>query len=103
VTGKPSGADVVRRKWSFPIVWALGRPSSPDREIVARAYASTTGVEQRNVSNVIAALERLGAREAADEAYQAALLEARGIAEGANIDTSGTVREFFREGARRVA
>jgi geranylgeranyl diphosphate synthase, type I len=103
VTGKPSGADVARRKWSFPIAWALGRQSSPDREIVARAYAPTNCVEQRDVCEVIAALERLGAREAADEAYEAALLEVREIAERANIDMSGTVREFFREGARRVA
>jgi geranylgeranyl diphosphate synthase type I len=26
VTGKPSGADIARRKWSFPVVWALGTP-----------------------------------------------------------------------------
>jgi geranylgeranyl diphosphate synthase type I len=33
VTGKPSGADIARRKWSFPVVWALGTPPTPDRDV----------------------------------------------------------------------
>lgn len=103
ITGKPSGADVGRRKWSFPIVWALGQPPSADREVVAHAYAPASRLKAEDIAEVIAALERLGAREAADEAYDAALGEARSVAMRAGIDTGGAVGEFFREGAQRVA
>jgi geranylgeranyl diphosphate synthase type I len=103
VTGKPSGADVGRRKWSFPIVWALGQPSSPDREIVANAYAPAVRLKEDDVVKVVAALERLGAREVADQAHDGALEEARLIATEARIDAAGFVQGFFQEGARRVA
>ncbi len=101
VTGKPSGADIARRKWSFPIVWALGTPPSADRRIVADAYAR--GVEAEEVSRVIAALERLGARSAADAAHDRALDDADAIALEAQIDVDRAIREFLAQGARRVA
>jgi geranylgeranyl diphosphate synthase, type I len=103
VTGKPSGADVVRRKWSFPLAWALEQRPSPDRDVVERAYAPTLRLKQNEVLEVVAALERLGAREAADHAHDLALDDARRIAAQAQIDGAGFVREFFQEGARRVA
>jgi geranylgeranyl diphosphate synthase type I len=102
ITGKPSGADIARRKWSFPIVWALGTPPSSDRDIVARAYrdgAASAG----GVSDVVAALERLGARHEADAAHDRALDEADRIAREASIDRNGSIRDFLAAGARRVA
>ena len=33
-TGKTSGSDIARRKWTFPIAWALGQPPSAARVIV---------------------------------------------------------------------
>src|ERR1700676_64804 len=36
-TGKPAGADIRRRKWSFPVAWAFAGPSSADRDTVADA------------------------------------------------------------------
>jgi len=103
VTGKPSGADIARRKWSFPVVWALGTPPSPDREIVARAYARNARLDAAGVAEVIAALDRLGAREAADDVHDAALDDADRIATEANIDANRSIRDFLAEGARRVA
>jgi len=103
VTGKPSGADVERRKWSFPIAWALEQRPSTDREIIARAYGPALRLDRNEVVEVIGALDRLGAREAADEAHDGALEEAARIAAQARIDAAGSVREFFQEGARRVA
>jgi geranylgeranyl diphosphate synthase type I len=102
ITGKPSGADIARRKWSFPIVWALATPASSDREIVVRAYrdgAASAG----GVSAVVAALERLGARHEADAAHDRALDEADRIAREASIDCNGSIRDFLAAGARRVA
>ncbi len=103
VTGKPSGADIARRKWSFPIVWALGTPFSRDREIVARAYDTNARIGREHVGDVIAALERLGARIAADAAHDRALDDASALAAEAHIDVNGSIRSFLALGARRVA
>ncbi len=101
VTGKPSGADILRRKWSFPIVWALGTGPSRDRDVIVRAYAP--GATAPDVPLVIAALERLGARNAADAAHDRALDDADTIARASNLDERRTIRDFLAEGARRVA
>jgi geranylgeranyl diphosphate synthase type I len=103
VTGKPSGADIARRKWSFPVVWALATPPSADRDVVARAYARNARLDADGVGDVIAALERLGARAAADDAHDRALDDADRIAHDAAIDVERTIRDFLAQGARRVA
>lgn len=103
VTGKPSGADIARRKWGFPVVWALGLPPSPDRSIVERAYATGARLDPAGVAGVIAALERLGARDAADDAHDRALDDADRIASDARIDVNRSIRTFLAAGARRVA
>jgi geranylgeranyl diphosphate synthase, type I len=103
LTGKPSGADLARRKWSFPVVWALETPPSADREVVAAAYARGSRLDEHDVEKVSAALDRLGARAAADEAHDRALAEADALALEASIDRGGTIRDFLALGARRVA
>ena len=103
VTGKPSGADIARRKWSFPVVWALGTAPSPDRDAVAHAYARNTRLDAEGVSEVIGALERLGARDAADDAHDRALDDADRFASEAQVDVRRTIRSFLAQGARRVA
>ena len=65
VTGKTVAGDLMRRKWSFPVVWALAQPASPAREVVAGAYRSRRSLDATEVANVVAALEELGARESA--------------------------------------
>jgi geranylgeranyl diphosphate synthase, type I len=67
-TGKAVAHDLTRRKWSFPIVWALAQPSSPAREAVATAYRLRRPLEPADVERVVDALEELGAREAAARA-----------------------------------
>jgi geranylgeranyl diphosphate synthase, type I len=103
LTGKPSGADIARRKWSFPVVWALSRGPSADREIVANAYARPEPLEPQEIPAVIEALERIGARAAADAACDDALDEADAAAREGSLDRDGTIREFLAQGARRVA
>ena len=103
VTGKPSGADIARRKWSFPVVWALGTPPSADRDVVAHAYARNARLDPSGVIDVIAALERLGARDAADDAHDRALDDADRLASETSIDVNRTIRNFLAQGARRVA
>jgi geranylgeranyl diphosphate synthase type I len=67
-TGKVTGNDIARRKWTFPVVWALSRPPSAARDRIAQAYAHAEGLEGDTVMTVIDALDELGAREAANAA-----------------------------------
>jgi geranylgeranyl diphosphate synthase type I len=67
-TGKVTANDIARRKWTFPVVWALGQPESLARERIARAYAQGDVLDTATVTSVIDALDELGAREAADTA-----------------------------------
>ena len=64
-TGKAPGGDLARRKWTYPIVWALGRQPSRARTVIERAYAPGTPLDEETVSEVACALDELGAREAA--------------------------------------
>lgn len=67
-TGKVTGNDIARRKWTFPVVWALGQPRCAARESIAQAYAQGKALDAATVTAVIEALEELGAREAANAA-----------------------------------
>jgi geranylgeranyl diphosphate synthase type I len=102
-TGKPSGADLAKRKWAFPVVWALDGPPSAWRDRVAAAYAVGTELDAGTVAETIEALDRLGAREAALRAVRCALDEADAVAERGAIDRSGRVRAFFGGAVRRIA
>jgi geranylgeranyl diphosphate synthase type I len=74
-TGKVTGNDIARRKWTFPVVWALSRPPSLARDRIAAAYARALRhpgeervLDDDTVRAVIEALDELGAREAANAA-----------------------------------
>ncbi len=67
-TGKVSGNDLARRKWTFPVVWALAQPDSAARSAVETAYAAGSELDDQSVERVVAALDALGAREAAERA-----------------------------------
>jgi geranylgeranyl diphosphate synthase type I len=87
-TGKISGIDIARRKWTFPVVWAIAQPPSPARNAVADAYALGDQLETQAVERVIEALDQLGAREAA----RRAAAEHLAVIEG---HTNGELREFL--------
>jgi geranylgeranyl diphosphate synthase type I len=67
-TGKTSGGDVARRKWTFPVVWAMAQPPSKSRTAVADAYALGHRLDVSGVDRIVEALDALGAREAAQQA-----------------------------------
>ena len=102
-TGKPSGADLGKRKWTFPVVWALAGPPSAARETIAAAYARGCALDEPAVAETIAALDRLGARDAALAAARTALDAAEADAAARGIDRSGRVRAFFGRALRRTA
>ena len=67
-TGKISGNDIARRKWTFPIVWALAGSPSPARKRIAQAYSGKESLDAARVGNVVEALYETGAIEAARRA-----------------------------------
>lgn len=103
LTGKPSGADIRRRKWSFPVAWALDGPPSPDRALVAAAYGASGPLDDATADRVIAALDRLGAQAAADDASAAYIAEANQTAAAHALDRDGALAAIFEATARRMA
>ncbi len=101
-TGKPVGADLARRKWTFPVVWALDGPPSPARDVVAAAYARRGALPASDVASTIAALDALDVRAAAMIHAQRYFDRADEIADAGAIDCSGSVRAFLAANVRRV-
>jgi geranylgeranyl diphosphate synthase type I len=101
-TGKPSGADIRRRKWSFPVAWALDGPPSAARTVVADAYATIGPLDDARAARVIAALNELGARDAADAACATYIAEATAIASAHGIDRDGRLAAFLSSTAQRT-
>ena len=100
-TGKPSGADIRRRKWSFPVVWALDGEPSRDRHLIERAYKRIGGLSDQDADAVIAALDRLGAQSAADEACDRAIAQADDLALRYDLDRDRLLRDLFAATSRR--
>ncbi|MCL4458348.1 MAG: polyprenyl synthetase family protein [Chloroflexi bacterium] len=78
VTGKPKGDDILHKKKTIPLVYALEKSTEEQRHQLFEIYQKDT-LGGDDVTKVIALLERLGAhRHAEEEAnawYQAALVE----------------------------
>jgi geranylgeranyl diphosphate synthase type I len=67
-TGKTAASDIARRKWTFPVVWAISQGPSVARNAVQRAYGENGALDAPAVATVIDALNELGAYEAASRA-----------------------------------
>jgi geranylgeranyl diphosphate synthase, type I len=67
-TGKTVASDIARRKWTFPVVWAIAQPPSAARTVIAQAYAGPKTLDAAMVERIVESLDALGAREAAAEA-----------------------------------
>lgn len=67
-TGKTVAGDIARRKWTFPVVWAIAQPPSPARTVIAHAYAGAGALDRETVGRIVEALDAIGARAAATEA-----------------------------------
>ena len=74
-SGKPEAGDIRKRKKTLPLVWALEHGGPDDRDRLRNIYAShptatdgavvheATAMDDAQVSEVLAILERSGARE----------------------------------------
>jgi geranylgeranyl diphosphate synthase type I len=88
-------SDVARRKWSFPIVWALAGPPSAARSAIAARYARLGLLDVSDVASIAEALDTLGAGRAAATACADQFRLALRIAQLNRLDRSGTIRELF--------
>ena len=87
-TGKTVASDIARRKWTFPVVWAIAQPPSAARSVVADAYACGDALDRATVDRIVDALDFLGARKAATEAAA----EHLAVLDG---HPNGALREFL--------
>jgi len=83
-TGKEP-TDVPRKKKTLPVIYAFERAAPRDRERLAALYSSGS-LETRDVGEIVAILERTGAREYTRD--QARLHRDRALAE---LDAAGTI------------
>jgi geranylgeranyl diphosphate synthase type I len=83
-TGKPAGDDIVARKKSFPVVYALGHASDDDRRLLRRVYGAGE-LGPVDVEEVLAVLERSGARAASEEAAACHVEEALASLQGLDL------------------
>ena len=65
-TGKPVGADIRRKKSTLPVVYALSKARARDRELLLKIYRGQV-VGDDEVSSVLEVMDRVGAREYAQE------------------------------------
>ena len=73
-TGKPIGADIRRRKQSLPVVYAFQKARAGQRRRLEERY-NQPGMTEEAVSEVLSALDDLGAR-----AYAQSVAEEQGAA-----------------------
>ena len=83
-TGKPLGADILRRKKSLPIVYALSARGE-ERDELAEVYAQPE-VGQEDVAVVLKALEALGAPEYCRSLAMSKKAEALAQLEGVGLE-----------------
>lgn len=62
ITGKPVGADILRKKNSYPVVFAMEAAASEDREAIASIY-SKPELDDEDVESVLTIMDRTGVAE----------------------------------------
>ncbi len=90
LTGKSAASDILTRKKTLPVLYALAQPG-PDGEALREIYASAADLEADDLPTILRLLDRLGARshaEAAAGTHAAAALAALEAAGGGSEGTA---------------
>ena len=98
-----AGAEPARAAEYAKLGRAYGRAFQIRDDVLGTWGSSSLTGKPSGADIGVAALERLGARAAADEMHDRALAEAGEIAGRAALDRENAVRNFLARGARRVA
>ena len=62
ITGKPVGADIRRKKNSYPIVYTMEAAANEDRDSISSAYLKAE-LDDEDVVSVLNVMEKIGVRE----------------------------------------
>jgi len=87
-TGKAAGNDILRRKKSLPVVYALERASGAGRQEITRIYSQRT-IDAPDVERVLSILEEVEAREHSQALAQAKASEALDAARQVDMSAWG--------------
>ncbi|MDA8217672.1 MAG: polyprenyl synthetase family protein, partial [Dehalococcoidales bacterium] len=101
-TGKPVGADIRRRKKTFPIVYACEKAEGEARAALARVYQGKATVDPKMVDLVMSVLADLQAQEQAQRLVERYHGGAMAALEHANLsplahDTLAEVADFLTD------
>ena len=86
VTGKAVGADIYRKKKSFPVVYALENSGGDDKRRLKEIYSNNT-LDQGDVTRVLEIMEGVGAKEHSERLTQAKSKEALEALKQANLSS----------------
>jgi geranylgeranyl diphosphate synthase type I len=89
VVGKPVGADLRRRKWTYPVLVALASPD-PAADPLKALYRSATPPDDGQLSQCLRGIEWIGAHDISRKAALAALADAEGHLDGVGLDPGRT-------------
>ncbi len=92
--GKPIGSDILRKKKSYPIVYALEKATGPARQSLLDIYQRPV-VDERACSTVLGILEDLQVRDQAQSMVNAYSRRASSLVEG--LFPSSWGRDCFEE------
>lgn len=73
LTGKPAASDLVARKKSLPVVYALQQEAERGSSLLRQRYAQAGASDDPTVAEILALIEASGAREYAERLAQAHL------------------------------
>lgn len=64
ITGKPVGADIRRKKNSYPVVYTMEAAADADKDYISSIYLKPE-LDEEDVDSALAIMERVGVRERA--------------------------------------
>jgi geranylgeranyl diphosphate synthase type I len=85
-TGKPVGADIKKRKKSYPIVWALNQTDGAGRKELEAIYQKNGELDDSDVERVLTILDDVGSQDQTRTMTSVALERAVGAIDSADIN-----------------
>ncbi len=86
VTGKAVGADIRRRKKSFPVVYSLQQARGGDKELL-RAIYSKDALDEEDVTSILCVMDRVGVMEHSEKLVEERCKQALQALEGTKLSS----------------
>lgn len=89
-TGKPVGADIKRKKNSFPIVHAMNYAKGADARLLKQTYGKES-LDENDVSRILEVMDRLGTQEYAQSLAKAHCEKALDAIQGVELSPQARI------------